>query len=127
MTAEQRGFLRRALHRLTVSDSEYEAQELKGKCLASGATLIADLPDRARVTVVGTLRTVTLRPHGAVQALDAEIYDGSGSMSLVWLGRRQIAGIVPGRSLSACGLVTRCDGRTVMFNPAYDLLLAAAE
>ena len=127
MTVEQRGFLRRALHRLTVSDSEFEAQELKGKCLASGATLIADLPDRARVKIAGTLRTVTLRPHGAVQALDAEIYDGSGSMSLVWLGRRQIPGIIPGRTMSACGLVTHCDGRTVMFNPAYELLPTAAE
>ena len=122
----ERGFLRRAVGRLTASDSQVEADELKERCMKAGATLAAQLPDRCRVKVSGTLRTVTLRPHGAVQALDAELYDGSGSVSLVWLGRRQIPGIEPGRVLSATGLVTRADGRAVMYNPAYELRLPAA-
>ena len=51
----------------------------------------------------GTLRTVTLRPRGGVPALEAELYDGSGTIVLVWLGRRRITGIEPGRSIQVIG------------------------
>ena len=40
---------------------------------------------------------------------------------LVWLGRRTIAGIEPGRRLRASGLVSRVDGRALIFNPRYEL------
>jgi hypothetical protein len=56
-----------------------------------------------------------------VPALVAELYDGTGSMSLVWLGRRQIAGIEPGRSLVGYGRVTRDGELPVIFNPRYEL------
>ena len=62
-----------------------------------GWSPIADAPDREKVVVQGTLKTVTLRPRGGVPALEAELYDGSGSISVVWLGRRRIGGIAPGR------------------------------
>lgn len=42
-------------------------------------------------------------------------------VNLVWLGRRKIAGIDPGRRLRAEGLVSEQDGRKVMFNPRYEL------
>ena len=42
--------------------------------------LIAEAPDRERVRLRGTLRTVTLRPRGGVPALEAELFDGSGSL-----------------------------------------------
>ena len=51
--------------------------------------------------MAGTLRTVTLRPRAGVPALVAELYDGSGTINLVWLGRRQIPGIEPGRAVIA--------------------------
>ena len=69
----------------------------------------------------GTLRTVTLRPRGGVPALEAELYDGSGILTLVWLGRRRIAGIEPGRNLRVEGRIGRMDGARVMFNPRYEL------
>jgi hypothetical protein len=42
-------------------------------------------------------------------------------IDLVWLGRRKIAGIEPGRVVRAEGLVSVQDGRKVMFNPRYEL------
>jgi hypothetical protein len=42
-------------------------------------------------------------------------------VSLVWLGRRTIAGIDPGRLLIAEGLITTAEGRPVIFNPRYVL------
>ena len=52
-------------------------------------------------------RTVTLRPRGGVPALEAELYDGSGSISVVWLGRRRIGGIAPGRGIRVVGRIGR--------------------
>lgn len=54
-------------------------------------------------------------------ALEAELYDGSDVIDLIWLGRRKIAGIEPGRLVLAEGLVSIQDGRKVMFNPRYEL------
>lgn len=87
----------------------------------AGATLIRDCGARARVCVCGALRTVTLQPRGSTLAVEAELYDGSGAIDLVWLGRRHIAGIEPGRMLQARGLVAEQEGRRLMFNPRYEL------
>jgi len=114
------------VNRLASSAKEHEAAELQQGCVEVGATPISELPDRERVRVAGTLRTVTLRPRAGVPALVAELYDGSGSISLIWLGRRQIAGIEPGRALVAYGRVTRDGEHPVLFNPRYELRPAGA-
>ncbi|MEO3784562.1 OB-fold nucleic acid binding domain-containing protein [Actinocorallia sp. B10E7] len=119
--APERGGLRRFLRRLTSSNAELEAEELQKDTGAEGATPIAQCGERRRAQVAGTLRTVTLRPRGGAPALEAELYDGSDVVSLVWLGRRRIAGIEPGRRLRAEGLVSLQDGRKVIFNPRYEL------
>lgn len=77
--------------------------------------------DRQIVKVTGTLRTVTLRARAGVPSLEAELSDGSASLDVVWLGRRAIAGIKPGRTLIASGRVAMSHGRPVLFNPKYEL------
>ncbi|WP_227870217.1 OB-fold nucleic acid binding domain-containing protein [Streptomyces otsuchiensis] len=76
---------------------------------------------RPLVTVSGTLRAVSARPVGGAPALRADLDDGTASMSVVWLGRRQLAGVVPGGRLTASGRVASLDGRPVLFNPRYEL------
>jgi hypothetical protein len=115
------GGLRRFLRRLASSKAELEAEDLQKRTDDEGATPIVGCPQRRRVCVAGTLRTVTLRPRGGAPALEAELYDGTDVINLVWLGRRRIAGIDPGRRLRAEGLVSMQDGRKVMFNPRYEL------
>jgi hypothetical protein len=124
---DQPGVLRRAVSRLATSSKVYEAQELQKGCVELGATPVSELPTRERVTVAGTLRTVTLRPRAGVPALVAELYDGSGSLSLIWLGRRRIPGINPGRQLVAFGRVTYDGEQPVIFNPHYELRPVGAE
>ena len=85
-------------------------------------TGIAGAPDRESVTLRGTLRTVTLRPRGGVPALEAELYDGTGALTLVWLGRRRISGIVPGCSIQVRGRIGVHDGTRVLYNPRYELI-----
>lgn len=113
--------LREFFRRLTAGNEELEAEELLQDAGDAGATPISTCGERQRVCVMGTLRTVTLNPRGGAPALEAELYDGSDFVDLVWLGRRKIAGIEPGRTLRAEGLVTMCDGRKVIFNPRYEL------
>ncbi len=67
------------------------------------------------------LRTVTIQPRGQSPCLQAELWDGSGSLELVWIGRRRIPGVEPGRTLRAEGRITQRDGHRVMFNPKYEL------
>lgn len=86
-----------------------------------GCQQIHNLSDREVVTVFGHLKTVSLAPRAGTPTLEASLYDGSGSVTLVWLGRRQILGIKPGVSLIASGRVSCQDGRRIMFNPRYEL------
>lgn len=115
------GVLRRTLGRLMSSQDEIEAAELQRDVRVSGCCPIAAAHDREEVTLAGTLRTVTLRPRGGIPALEAEVYDGSGTVTVIWLGRRRIAGIEPGRAIQVSGRVSMHDGAAVMFNPRYEL------
>ncbi|GGV06665.1 hypothetical protein GCM10010182_26680 [Actinomadura cremea] len=116
-----KGGLKRFLRRMASSKAELEAEELQKEGGSEGATPITECGSRKRHCVAGTLRTVTLRPRGGAPALEAELYDGTDVITLVWLGRRKIAGIDPGRRLRAEGLVSLQDGRKTMFNPRYEL------
>ena len=111
----------RAGLRQWASQAHAEAVEPRGDAVRAGCIPINDAPDRDLVTVQGTLRTVTLRPRGGVPALEAELYDGSGTITVLWLGRRRIAGIFPGRSIRVTGRIGVHDGARLMYNPRYDL------
>ncbi|MCZ7457527.1 OB-fold nucleic acid binding domain-containing protein [Streptomyces sp. WMMC940] len=115
------GRFRRMLDRLSSSQQELESAELKEDAEASGCTPICDCGDRQIVKVTGTLRTVTLRPRAGVPALEAELFDGSAALDVVWLGRRSIVGIEPGRKMIASGRISMSQGRRVLFNPKYEL------
>ncbi|GAA1982632.1 OB-fold nucleic acid binding domain-containing protein [Kitasatospora viridis] len=118
---QPQGRLRRMFSRLTASQEELQAEELRQDAAEAGCQPIAAVGDRELVTVSGTLRTVTLRPRAGVPALEAELFDGTEALDVVWLGRRSIAGIEPGRRLTASGRISSARGRRVLFNPRYEL------
>ncbi|AOT61476.1 MULTISPECIES: OB-fold nucleic acid binding domain-containing protein [Streptomyces] len=120
-TGKPGGRFRRMLDRLSSSQGELESAELQEDAEAAGCTRICDCGDRQVVKVTGTLRTVTLRPRAGVPALEAELFDGTAPLDVVWLGRRSIVGIEPGRKLIASGRVSMSQGRRVLFNPKYEL------
>ena len=115
------GRLRRALTRLTTDEQVLHSRELRAEAASAGATHVADCQAGAPVCVAGSLRAVVLRPRAGVPTLEAELYDGTGSVTLIWLGRRRIRGIDPGRSVVVRGRLTRQDGRPTIYNPAYEL------
>jgi hypothetical protein len=113
--------VRRALQSFGSSQHDIEARELQRDVRATGCCRVADAVDRQQVTLAGTLKYVTLRPRSGTPALEAELYDGSGAVTVVWLGRRRIAGVLPGALLTVTGRVSLQGGDRVMFNPRYEL------
>jgi len=79
-----------------------------------------------RATLLGIVRSVTLEPTSALPRLEAVVTDGTGTARLVWLGRRRIGGIEPGRRVRVTGrIVGREEGHEpelVLYNPRYELL-----
>jgi hypothetical protein len=116
-----KGRLRRSLSAWANNDEQH-ARDLQATYAQTGTECIADAPNRTPVRLRGTLRTVTLRPRGGVPALEAELYDGTGAITVIWLGRRRIAGIAPGRSLQVSGRIGVSDRTRVIFNPRYELM-----
>lgn len=123
-SATEGGVLKRAFKRLTATDAEVEAIDLQGRCALMGATPIEQTNDREIVHVAGTVRSVTLRPVGGVPALEADLYDGSGAVTVVFLGRRKVAGVIPGATMSVKGRLARGLGTAKIINPAYTLYAA---
>jgi len=117
----QGGRLRRMINRLTSSQQELLAAEERQDAERTGCTPIAACADRSLVSVTGTIRAVTLRPRAGAPALEAELFDGTDALDVVWLGRRSIAGIEPGRKLIVHGRISHTRGRRVLFNPRYEL------
>lgn len=113
--------LKKLLRRLTASEEELDAEELRAEAVAAGCTALLDARRGQLVSVTGRLRTVVYTPRTNLPTLEADLYDGSDVVTLVWLGRRQIAGIEPGRTLTARGRIAIRDDRKVMYNPYYEL------
>jgi len=115
------GGLRGLLRRLTASSAELEATELRRESAECGAVPAAQCRRGQLVSVSGRLRTVVYTPRTNLPTLEADLYDGSDVITLVWLGRWHIAGIEPGRQLTAHGRVAVRADRKVIYNPHYEL------
>jgi len=120
-TVERPSPLRRFLRRLMASEAELDAEELQRSTTASGCTPACDVKRGELVSVTGRLRTVVYTPRTNLPTLEAELWDGSDVVTLVWLGRRHIAGIEPGRQLTVRGRISVRDDRKVIYNPYYEL------
>jgi hypothetical protein len=116
-----RGWFSRTLQRLTADDQTIDAEELRGESAKAGCEPLSSCRKGAVVTVTGRLKSVVYTPRETVPTLEADLFDGSGSVTLVWLGRRRIPGIEPGRTLTARGRFAAFDGKRVIYNPWYEL------
>lgn len=114
--------LQRALRRLATSNADLESEELQRNVVQEGAVPIRTCEDRQQVSLTGTISSVTLSPRAGHPALEVELRDGSGAVTLVWLGRRQIPGIDPGRTVKISGRISCHEGRRMVYNPRYELL-----
>ena len=93
--------------------------------LCRGTAPMAEVQWRARAKVAGRVRSVRVQPWAGVPTLECTLVDETGGISVVFLGRREIAGIRPGRRMVVEGMIGDHDGRLAMLNPDYRLLAVA--
>lgn len=115
------GGVRRWLSALGRDDDQLEAQALTESSDKCGARHAQQCRTGEVVTVQGRLRSVELRPAESLATLVAELYDGTDAVHLVWLGRRSIPGVEPGRTILAKGRIANRDGVKTIYNPDYEL------
>lgn len=117
--------IRERLSALTQTQGEAEADELRGRyhdaAEEAGITPLAACVPGDVVSVSGTIQSVTIRPAGRAPGTDVEIYDGSGKVHVVWMGRRRIPGVVTGRGIVVHGRMTCTTDNPTIFNPRYEL------
>ena len=112
----------RAWRRFGASNAELESQARQKVVESTGANLIADLQDREWAKLRGTITVLTMKPRSGTPWLEAEFNDGSGTVTLIWMGRRSIPGISAGRELIVSGRVSYVDGQRRLYNPLYELV-----
>ena len=72
--------------------------------------------------MVGTLRSVECNGKSCAGGVKAELFDGTDSVTLVWLGQRRIPGIESGRTLRVHGRIGKLDnGTKAIYNPHYEI------
>jgi len=90
---------------------------------AENVTKIGEIEWRKRAQVQGRVTSIKTAPRGAAPALQVEIWDETGGVSLQFLGRRDIAGLEVGSQMRAEGMVGEDEGSMVILNPSYELLV----
>jgi RecG-like helicase len=119
-TAE--GYLRRLTRRLTEDPEQRDVEELTDEAASTGAQKAIDCQRGQEATMVGTLRSVETSAKGCAACVRAELFDGTDSVILVWLGQRRIPGIESGRTLRVHGRIGKLEnGAKAIYNPHYEI------
>jgi RecG-like helicase len=84
------------------------------------------LVPRQRAIIAGRVRSVRVQPWSGTASLECTIADETGSMNVVWYGRRALGGIRVGTVLSIVGTVGRHRGMDAVLNPAYTIISTPA-
>ena len=114
--------LRKMVERLTKPTEERDREALVQFCEGLGGTPMDEIVPRQPVRVAGEIRSVRIVPRAGAPALEVSVTDGRGSVVAVFLGRRKLAGMKPGRRLFVHGVAGRDGRRFLIYNPEYQLL-----
>ena len=93
----------------------------KGVQAAPGCLPIAEVRYRDRVKVSGRVRSVRVVPQHAAPVLELVLDDGTAALSVVFLGRRRLAGVEVGTKMVVEGTVGLHRHRLAILNPVYEL------
>ena len=116
------GYLRRLARRLTEDPEQRDVEELSDEVRSTGAQRAVDCERGQEVTMVGTLRSVETNGKGCSGGVRAELFDGSDTVTLVWLGQRRIPGIESGRTLRVRGRMGKMEnGHKAIYNPHCEI------
>ena len=83
---------------------------------------IAEIPTRHPVSFAGRVRAMRIQPWGGNPALECVVADETGSIVVVFFGRREIGGVRLGTLIRVEGVVGEHRGRRTILNPRYTLI-----
>jgi hypothetical protein len=86
-----------------------------------GTTPIGSVQWRRHVKVRGRVNALRVEPLAGSPSVEYTVADASGGLSVVFFGRRQIAGVQLGTVLTVEGMAIDHHGRLAIVNPVYEL------
>jgi hypothetical protein len=113
--------LRKFVEKLTKPVDELDREQLTDWSDARGGIALDAAPLRTNTRVAGEISSVRIVPRAGADALEVTVSDGRAYATAVFLGRRKIHGLTPGRRIILDGVLTGDDGRNVIYNPVYTL------
>lgn len=87
----------------------------------TSVTAIAGVRCCQRVRVRGRVRSLRVQPYSGTSNLECTLVDDTGGISVLFLGRRAIAGVEIGTEMTAEGMVVDHHDRLAILNPIYEL------
>jgi hypothetical protein len=83
---------------------------------------IAEVTWRHPARFVGRVRSLRVQPWADVATLECTLVDDTGGVTVVFLGRRRVAGVSLGRRMLVEGMAGAHHGKLALLNPEYTLL-----
>ena len=112
---------RRFLRRMAESDEQRYAEEILAWAQnVPGSVRIAEARPRSRVKLAGVVRRITVRPLEGHESLEAILFDGTGEVTVMWMGRRAIRGLSLGTHLIVEGLLAEQRSERRLVNPTFE-------
>jgi amino acid transporter len=97
------------------------ADPVRANAPRNGTTPIGAATWRQKVTVEGRVKSVQLGT-AVGRSLEVQVFDDTGGLRLLFMGRTQIPGVECGAVLRATGRVGEFRGHLAIANPQYELL-----
>ncbi|MFZ4516412.1 MAG: OB-fold nucleic acid binding domain-containing protein [Acidimicrobiia bacterium] len=114
--------LKKLLEKFTMSAQDEDRARLLAALADLDVVSMDNLSLRIPQSVAGEIESVRVVPRASADAVEATLTDGRGRVTAVFLGRRRIPGISPGRRVVIEGVPSQSGRRTLVYNPKYRLL-----
>jgi hypothetical protein len=83
---------------------------------------LGELEARDRTKVCGEVKRMTIKPRSGIPSTEIVINDGTGDATVIFSGRRHVAGIEHGHCIVIEGVAYADANRLIFLNPKYSLL-----
>ena len=101
---------------------ELDAERLVDRFADLRLQPLGELEARDRTKVCGEVKRMTIKPRSGIPSTEIVINDGTGDATVIFSGRRHVAGIEHGHCIVIEGVAFADANRLVFLNPAYSLL-----
>jgi hypothetical protein len=101
---------------------ELDAERLVNRFAELRLQPIGELEARDRTKVCGEVKRMTIKPRSGIPSMEIVINDGTGDATVIFSGRRHVAGIEHGHCIIVEGVAYADANRLVFLNPKYSLL-----